>query len=86
MDAYLISVGIIGFGGWIVANSKVESGIFPIWFVLGLLTIAVGLMSLLGEIRGRRWGVSVGGRDAIVSLAYPVTRLDRCGGLVTDEG
>jgi hypothetical protein len=57
MDAYLISVGIIGFGGWIVANSKVESGIFPIWFVLGLLTIAVGLMSLLGEIRGRRWGV-----------------------------
>jgi len=56
MDAYLISVGIIGFGGWIVANSKVESGIFPIWFVLGLLTIAVGLMSLLGEIRGRRWG------------------------------
>ena len=57
MDAYLISVGIIGFGGWIVANSKVESGIFPIWFVLGLLTIAVGLMSLLREIRGRRWRV-----------------------------
>ena len=57
MDAYLISVGIIGFGGWIVANLKVESGIFPIWFVLGLLTIAVGLMSLLGEIRGRRLGV-----------------------------
>ena len=57
MDAYLISVGIIGFGGWIVANSKVESGIFPIWFVLGLLTIAVGLISLLREIRGRRWGV-----------------------------
>ena len=51
MDAYLISVGIIGFGGWIVANSKVESGLFPIWFVLGLLTIAVGLMSLLREIR-----------------------------------
>ena len=47
----LISVGIIGFGGWIVANSKVESGLFPIWFVLGLLTIAVGLMSLLREIR-----------------------------------
>lgn len=80
MDAYLISVGIIGFGGWIVANSKVESGIFPIWFVLGLLTIAVGLMSLLREIRGRRRGFSVGGPDAIVSLAYPIKRLDRRGG------
>ena len=52
--AYLISVGIVGFGGWIVAAPKVELGVFPIWFVFGLLAIAVGLMSLLSEIRGRR--------------------------------
>jgi hypothetical protein len=32
--AYLISIGIVGFGGWSVAISKVESGVFPIWFVL----------------------------------------------------
>jgi hypothetical protein len=49
--AYLISVGIIGFGCWIVATGTAGSGLFPIWLVLGLLTIAAGLTSLLGEIR-----------------------------------
>jgi uncharacterized membrane protein YiaA len=52
--AYLISVGIVAFGAWIVAIPKIETGVFSIWFVLGLLTIAVGLISLLGEIRVRR--------------------------------
>jgi hypothetical protein len=49
--AYLISVGIIGFGCWIVATGTAGSGLFPIWLVLGILTIATGLTSLLGEIR-----------------------------------
>jgi hypothetical protein len=52
--AYLISVGIVGFGVWVIAAAKGGSDIFLIWIVLGLLTIAVGLISLLGEIRNRK--------------------------------
>jgi hypothetical protein len=52
--AYLISVGIVGFGVWVIAAAKAGSDIFLIWIVLGLLTIAVGLISLLGEIRNRK--------------------------------
>ena len=52
--AYLISVGIVGFGVWVVAAAKTGSDVFPIWIVLGLVTIAVGLMSLLGEMHNRR--------------------------------
>jgi hypothetical protein len=52
--AYLISVGIVGFGFWVVAAAKARSDVFLIWIVLGLLIIAVGLISLLGEIHNRR--------------------------------
>jgi hypothetical protein len=52
--AYLISVGIVGFGVWVVAVAKAGSDVFLIWIVLGLLVIAVGLISLLGEIHNRR--------------------------------
>jgi hypothetical protein len=52
--AYLISVGIVGFGVWVIAATKAGSDIFLIWSVLGLLTIAVGLISLLGETRNRK--------------------------------
>jgi hypothetical protein len=52
--AYLISVGIVGFGVWVIAATKAGSDIFLIWIVLGLLTIAVGLISLLGETRNRK--------------------------------
>jgi hypothetical protein len=52
--AYLISVGIVGFGVWVIAAAKTGSDLFLIWIVLGLLTIAVGLISLLGEIRNRK--------------------------------
>jgi hypothetical protein len=52
--AYLISIGIVGFGVWIVAADIAGSDIVPIWIVLGLLPIAVGLMSLFGEIHNRR--------------------------------
>ena len=52
--AYLISVGIVSFGVWVVAAAKAGSDVFLIWTVLGLLTIAVGLISLLGEIYNPR--------------------------------
>ena len=49
--AYLISAGMIGFGIWIVATAKVAgSDWFLVWIVIGLLPVAVGLMSLYGEI------------------------------------
>ena len=51
---YPISVGIVGFGVWVVAAAKAGSDVFLIWIVLGLLTIAVGLISLLGEIHNRK--------------------------------
>ena len=47
--AYLISVGITGFGIWIVAVAAQGSNAFLFWIVGGLLTTAVGLTSLLGE-------------------------------------
>jgi uncharacterized membrane protein YiaA len=52
--AYLISVGIVGFGVWIATAAKVGAGIFPITMVTGLMIIAVGLISLLNEIHNSR--------------------------------
>jgi hypothetical protein len=49
--AYLISVGIIAFGIWTVAAAAPGSSVFLFWIVGGLLTIAVGLLSLFGEVR-----------------------------------
>jgi len=50
--AYLISLGIIGTGiAWIVAGAK--SATSAMWIVLGVLTIAVGLISFLTEVRHR---------------------------------
>lgn len=54
--ALSISVGIIVFGVWVIATDKAEFGEFAIWFVLGFLSIAVGWISLLAEIRDRRIG------------------------------
>jgi hypothetical protein len=52
--AYLISVGIIGFGVWDAVAAEAGSDVFLIRIALGLLTIAVGLISLPGEIHDRR--------------------------------
>ena len=49
--AYLISVGVICFGLWIVAVATVELDSSIIWIVSGLISGAVGLVSLFGEIR-----------------------------------
>ena len=49
--AYLISLGIIGAGvGWIVVGG-VSS---PLFIAMGVASIAVGLASLLNELRYRR--------------------------------
>jgi hypothetical protein len=50
---HLISVMLVGFGGWIIAVSSVQSDMFPVWFALGALTIAIGLISALDERRFR---------------------------------
>jgi hypothetical protein len=52
--AYLISVGIVGFGIWIIFASVAGSfALWPIWLA-GLATIAVGLLSLSNEIHNTR--------------------------------
>jgi hypothetical protein len=51
--AYVISASILCFGFWIVAAADNGSGLFLVWLVVGLLTVAVGGMSLHGEIRNR---------------------------------
>jgi hypothetical protein len=50
--AYFISLGIIGIGiGWIAAGAN--SAMSAIWITIGALTIAVGLISLVTELRNR---------------------------------
>ena len=49
--AYLISVGITVFGIWTMVVAAYGSNVFLFWIVGGLLTVTVGLVSLLGEIR-----------------------------------
>ena len=52
--AYLISLGIIGAGVmWIVAGTNPATSVLCI--SLGVLTIAVGLISLLGELGHGRY-------------------------------
>jgi hypothetical protein len=48
--AYLVSVGIVGFGVWIIfASMAGSSGSGPVWLA-GLVPVAVGLLSLSEEI------------------------------------
>lgn len=49
--AYLISIGIIGFGFWIFA--KAGSGARFLW-IAALTPIAVGLASIINEIHNDR--------------------------------
>jgi len=51
--AYLVSLGILGTGViWIVASKNSTTSVF--WIALGVLTVCVGLISLLTELRNRR--------------------------------
>jgi hypothetical protein len=56
--SYLISIGIITFGVCLIAYTKGGPDAFPVWSLLGLLPIAVGLISLIAEIRNHRVGWS----------------------------
>ena len=51
--AYVISASILCFGFWTVAAADNGSGLFLVWLVVGLMTVAVGGMSLHSEIRNR---------------------------------
>lgn len=53
----VVSLGILGFGIWIIAATRAASTLFPLWIALGMLTIAVGLFSLLAEVRMSARGI-----------------------------
>jgi hypothetical protein len=48
--SFLISVGIIAFGVWIVASTIAAGWPFA-WPLMGLLAVIVGLISLYGSVR-----------------------------------
>jgi hypothetical protein len=48
--SFLISVGIIAFGIWIVAGT-IAAGSLLGWTLIGMIPVAVGLISLFSEIR-----------------------------------
>jgi cadmium resistance protein CadD (predicted permease) len=53
--SYLISIGLIAFGAWVVfAAAEASSG--SVWTILGLMPVAVGLFSLVAEMRGGNAG------------------------------
>jgi hypothetical protein len=52
--AYLISIGIVGFGALIAATLKASGGTFPISIVMGMLIILAGMVSLLHQICNSR--------------------------------
>jgi hypothetical protein len=50
--SFLVSVGIVAFGVWIVAAAaKAASESLFIWTLVGLIPVVVGLLSLFSEIR-----------------------------------
>jgi hypothetical protein len=53
--SYLISLGLIAFGIWIiVAVAKATSGSLWVWTVVGLIPVVVGLFSLFSETQADR--------------------------------
>jgi hypothetical protein len=48
--SFLISVGIIAFGAWVVAGA-IGAGWPLAWTLMGLLAVIVGLISLYGSVR-----------------------------------
>jgi hypothetical protein len=50
--SFLISVGIIAFGVWVVVvAAKTAPGSLLGWTLIGMIPVAVGLISLFSEIR-----------------------------------
>jgi hypothetical protein len=53
--SYLISVGLIAFGIWIVVIAAREApGSLLGWTLVGLIPVVIGLISLFSEIRNDR--------------------------------
>jgi hypothetical protein len=50
--SFLISAGLIAFGARIMAGANGSSGSPLVWSLIGLLPVAIGLMSLYPVIRG----------------------------------
>jgi Zn-dependent protease with chaperone function len=48
--SFLISVGIIAFGVWIVAGT-IAAGSLLGWTLMGMIPVAMGLISLFSEFR-----------------------------------
>jgi hypothetical protein len=48
---YLVSVGIVGFGVWILATADAGSDLYFLWISLGLVPIAIGLTSVYRVIK-----------------------------------
>jgi hypothetical protein len=49
--AFVISVGLIVFGVGIVYAAAMASGLLFFWTLIGLMPVAVGLMSLFSEMQ-----------------------------------
>lgn len=50
--SYLISLGLIAFGIWIVAAAaRATSGSLLLWTIIALMPVVVGPLSLFGEMR-----------------------------------
>ena len=50
--AYLISLGLVAFGGWILfAGAKTSPSSLLFWTLVALTPVVVGLFSLISEMR-----------------------------------
>jgi hypothetical protein len=53
--SYLISLGLVAFGAWVVfPAAKASSGSLLAWAIMGLMPVAVGLFSLISEMRSNK--------------------------------
>jgi hypothetical protein len=53
--SYLISLGLVAFGAGVVfAAAKASSGSLLVWTIMGLMPVAVGLFSLISEMRSNK--------------------------------
>ena len=49
ITSYLIAVGLIGFGVWIV-TAEARSDLLAFWIAIGIIPVATGLLSLYDEL------------------------------------
>jgi hypothetical protein len=49
LTSYLIAVGLIGFGGWIV-TAEARSDLFALGIAIGLIPVATGVLSMYDQL------------------------------------